>query len=108
MRVNLVVNHLTKGHIIGKAYTLHNQVITDITVTIINITVQEKKTLTLTHFKHPVHHKKLAEGSQKKELWVGRALQYFWDELLGRLPLLGKRFRAMNSSDCKKVRPCHL
>ena len=32
----------------------------------------------------------------------------FWDEFPGRLPLLGKRFRAMGGPGCKKVSPCHL
>ena len=32
----------------------------------------------------------------------------FWDELPGRLPLLGKRFRDMGSPGCKKVSLCHL
>ena len=32
----------------------------------------------------------------------GRARLYFWDELPGRLPLLGKRFRAMAVRVAKK------
>ena len=37
--------------------------------------------------------------------WAGL---YFWDEFLGRLPLLAQRFRAMGGQGCKKVSPCHL
>ena len=43
-----------------------------------------------------------------KRMGFGRAGHYFWDELLYRLPLLGKRFRAMGGPGCKKVSPCHL
>ena len=39
---------------------------------------------------------------------LGQAGLYFWDEFSGRLPLLGKRFRAMGGPGCKKVSPCHL
>ena len=38
----------------------------------------------------------------------GRTGLCFWDEFPGRLPLLGKRFRAMDGPGCKKVNPCHL
>ena len=34
-------------------------------------------------------------------LWAGRAC--FWNELPGRLPLLGKSIRAMGGPGCKKV-----
>ena len=37
--------------------------------------------------------------------WAGL---YFWDELPGRLSLLGKRFRTMGGPDCEKVSLCHL
>ena len=40
---------------------------------------------------------------------LGQAgINCFWDEFPGRLPLLGKRFRAMGGPGCKKVSPCHL
>ena len=39
---------------------------------------------------------------------LGQAGLGFWDEFPGRLPLLGKRFRAMGGPGCKKVSPCHL
>ena len=39
---------------------------------------------------------------------LGQAGLCFWDEFPGRLPLLGKRFRAMGGPGCKKVSPCHL
>ena len=39
---------------------------------------------------------------------LGRAGLYFWDEFPGRLPPLGKRFRAMGGPGCKKVSPSHL
>ena len=39
---------------------------------------------------------------------LGQAELYFWDEFPGRLPLLGKRFRAMGGLGWKKVSPCHL
>ena len=38
-----------------------------------------------------------------KRMGLGRAGLCFWDEFPGRLPLLGKRFRAMGGSDSKKV-----
>ena len=38
----------------------------------------------------------------------GRAGLCFGDELPVRLPLLGKRFRAMGGTGCKKVSSCHL
>ena len=39
---------------------------------------------------------------------LGRAEFYFWDEFPGRLPLLGKMFRAMGGPGGKKFSPCHL
>ena len=42
-----------------------------------------------------------------KRIGFGRAGLYFWVELPGRLPLLGKRFRAMGGPGCKKVSSCH-
>ena len=43
-----------------------------------------------------------------KRMGLGRTWLYFWKELPGRLPLLGKRFQAMGGPGCKKIRPCHL
>ena len=39
---------------------------------------------------------------------LGRAEFYFWEEFPGRLPLLGKRFRAMGGPGGKKFSLCHL
>ena len=36
------------------------------------------------------------------------AWHYFWDELPGRLRLLGKRLWAMGGSSRENVNPCHL
>ena len=41
-----------------------------------------------------------------KRMGFGRAGLYFWDELPGQLPLLGKIFRAMGGPGFKKVSPC--
>ena len=38
----------------------------------------------------------------------GRAGLYFWYELLGRLRLLGERFRTVGGPGLKKVSPSHL
>ena len=40
-----------------------------------------------------------------KRMGLGRAEFYFWDEFPGRLPLLGKRFRAMGGSGRQKIQP---
>ena len=40
-----------------------------------------------------------------KKMGLGRAGLCFWDEFLGRLPLLGKRFRAMGGPGRKKSQP---
>ena len=39
---------------------------------------------------------------------LGQAGLCINDEFSGRLPLLGKRFRAMGGPGCKKVSPCRL
>ena len=43
-----------------------------------------------------------------KRMGFGGAEFYFWDEFPGRLPLPGKRFRAMGGLGGKKFSPCHL
>ena len=43
-----------------------------------------------------------------KRMGLVRAEFHFWDEFPDRIPLLGKRFRAMGGPGGKKFSPCHL